>query len=395
MKPRPMPNACSLAALLCLAPTALAGASDPSANASSAVARAPARAEQIVQADFDADGHDDMYVVDRQGLGTLLLELGDGFQDVSSVSGLPRRPQIAFARAIQLDGDGRIDLALVFDDGDVELWRNTAALAFENVSADRALASAVGDVIQSYLAQRAGARAGAPDLDTTGGPAQIVVCGGKIEDQANPGTCLEASDVPTLGMLLPLSSKLFVTTGGEVVIGGTTGTAKLNVNGDVAVGRVIFSDLIPLTSAVAIGPPGPAGPPGPDGAQGPVGPVGPTGDPGDAGPQGAQGSPGAQGPQGPIASINGRIGPVVTIAGVNGVTVTSGSGSTITVSVPRRNCLFAGRVYTTGAKCYLQERFAGCTGGGNFQYHQCQDNGTWATFSYSCSNPSPFPTCGF
>ncbi len=255
MKPRPMPNACSLAALLCLAPTALAGASDPSANASSAVARAPARAEQIVQADFDADGHDDMYVVDRQGLGTLLLELGDGFQDVSAVSGLPRRPQIAFARAIQLDGDGRIDLALVFDDGDVELWRNTAALAFENVSADRALASAVGDVIQSYLAQRAGARAGAPDLDTTGGPAQIVVCGGKIEDQANPGTCLEASDVPTLGMLLPLSSKLFVTTGGEVVIGGTTGTAKLNVNGDVAVGRVIFSDLIPLTSAVAIGPP--------------------------------------------------------------------------------------------------------------------------------------------
>ena len=54
-------------------------------------------------------------------------------------------------------------------------------------------------------------------------------CEPSITDQAIPANCLMASTTPTLGMLYPISSDLFVSPGGSVGIGTTNPTARLHV----------------------------------------------------------------------------------------------------------------------------------------------------------------------
>jgi len=56
-------------------------------------------------------------------------------------------------------------------------------------------------------------------------------CADSLADQANPGNCLQASTVPTLGMLYPLSEHLFVDPGGYVGVGTTLPLAPLHVRG--------------------------------------------------------------------------------------------------------------------------------------------------------------------
>jgi hypothetical protein len=65
-------------------------------------------------------------------------------------------------------------------------------------------------------------------------PAPIVVatgCASSIRDQANPGACIEASTVPVLGRIFPLSTSLFVSSVGDVGIGTTSPARKLDVAG--------------------------------------------------------------------------------------------------------------------------------------------------------------------
>ncbi len=62
-------------------------------------------------------------------------------------------------------------------------------------------------------------------------PLTVFGCAQSIKDQANPSACLQVSTTPALGMLYPLSANLFVATSGDVGIGTSAPTAKLEVAG--------------------------------------------------------------------------------------------------------------------------------------------------------------------
>ncbi len=72
----------------------------------------------------------------------------------------------------------------------------------------------------------------APGVETIGSAG----CAEAIRDSADPGTCIEASSVPQLGKLLPLSDRLFVSPAtGFVGVGTTFPTRPLEVVGSLAV----------------------------------------------------------------------------------------------------------------------------------------------------------------
>ena len=115
-----------------------------------------------------------------------------------------------------------------------------------------------------------------------------------IDDAANPGTGIEASSVPDLGKLYPISTDLFVGSAGRVGIGTTSPLAQLSVVGFVfSDSGYVFPDFSIQTTAAASGAPGPTGPSGSTGPAGADGAQGPTG------PAGAAGADGASGPSGP------------------------------------------------------------------------------------------------
>src|SRR5262245_4894769 len=69
---------------------------------------------------------------------------------------------------------------------------------------------------------------------TTAAPVVVATgCASSIRDQANPGACIEASTVPVLGKILPLSQALFVSSSGNVGVGTTSPAEKLDVAGTV------------------------------------------------------------------------------------------------------------------------------------------------------------------
>jgi hypothetical protein len=233
-----------------------------------------ANAALALWADYDNDGRLDLFVGASEGGSRLFRNEGGVFADMSAGSGLSLEGAVKSAHWLDHDADGRLDLHVVTEARN-EIFRGLEGGLFElselplaegtprpgvPSGAERAPAAGedTGELGTSYAPgppddrdggkRAAGAKAGTVSIDdsnVSGGRVSLgptpsgvtplspfpLACASSIKDQANPGSCLEASTTPMLGRLHPLSANLFVGMSGNVGIGTTSPTAKLEVAG--------------------------------------------------------------------------------------------------------------------------------------------------------------------
>ncbi len=230
--------------------------------------------------DFDQDGAPDLFVGSQAGPGRLLRNAHDGtFQDVTEFVGLGRAGHALEAQWLDYDRDGLIDFALRTDTGE-ELYHALPSGMFEAV--DLGLARSLTDVpiglsnteeVDATAPEPASSDTPGASLPTThrrpkltgaappfspssstpippvwsnsGAPnANIAACVDLIKNQAT-GLCIQVSSTPTLGLLYPLTANLNVSVAGNVGIGTTSPTFKLDV-----VGTARMSDTLTLNPSI-------------------------------------------------------------------------------------------------------------------------------------------------
>lgn len=219
-----------------------------------------------VARDRNADGLGDLLLVTRGGRVRILDGDGNGdFRDVTRELGLIEAPDAHSARWTDLDGDARAELVLVTADGFVIAREVNGAFLLDPLVVERppetpagALAPPVErrpeaadvgvDATSSLTGpgETARGRRLATPRDTTGarddaatggvrgGPggsyAELVdlSCANSIRSTSG-GECIEASTIPTIGKLYPMTTTLNVSPLDRVGIGTTLPVARLDV----------------------------------------------------------------------------------------------------------------------------------------------------------------------
>lgn len=230
-----------------------------------ALPEAVSGAHMAVWGDVDGDRRLDLFLPAWDGRSMLLTQTEDGtFVDVSEESGVPPFAAPIDASFRDLDGDGDLDLHLLTEVDDLVLV-NDGRARFERLDLGLQPRVPTAGRRGAGTLEEARAARGLPPVDgpATSGPGgpgigYEVVCAIGVQDQASPASCLNASSVPTLGMLYPLSTDLFVDAGtGHVGVGTTNPNQKLEVigtiraSGDLRGSRGVFSADPPLAVASA------------------------------------------------------------------------------------------------------------------------------------------------
>lgn len=220
-------------------------------------------ARQALWADFDGDGRLDLFLTVPGGTSRLLAgSRGPRFEERGAESGLGSLAGVAHAELVDSDGDGAADLWLAGPGGE-RLLRNVGGLRFEELALAGPGWAGGERTISPLPAPEVGAAPGpfgtggvpagrpasgpqpGPSLSGFGvGPQQpaqgSLLCALSIDDAANPGVCLLASSVPTLGLLYPISNDWFVSPQGRVGLGTLVPIERLHVEGRIrATGQIV------------------------------------------------------------------------------------------------------------------------------------------------------------
>ena len=220
--------------------------------------------------DVDGDADADLFLGTLLGPSRLLTNQGDGtFLEVDA--GFAHEGEDLHAAFLDYDRDGLPDL-LVRTRTESHLYRNLGGGAFAVVETGRstllvpfAPSSAPATVEADAPGEGAATTSPRPDLAPDSGPTAAdlvtptaasgageeatetrtppspsidsaralgIVCAQSIEDVASGG-CLNASSTPTLGLLYPISENLYVAPAGNVGLGTTTPSSRLEIDGDL------------------------------------------------------------------------------------------------------------------------------------------------------------------
>ncbi len=229
----------------------------------------PDNARDATWQDIDSDGVLDLLLLLSDGRCSLQRGLGAGrFVDATSSSGLDRAQPCSQATWLDYDRDGHPDLALISAAG-LQLARNDGAGGFEPTplvtsglpeawlvpqpetelsgSAPTPTRSSSGSEPDRMRSPASGNPAavdggsggqplsggfgasshGGGTLPNVAPPA----CSQSIEDGAQPGTCIGASSLPTLGTLFPLGPEFNLDTSGYAGFGTTSPRSQVHVRG--------------------------------------------------------------------------------------------------------------------------------------------------------------------
>jgi len=230
---------------------------------------------EVLLEDLDSDGLVEVLRVTAAGELRLHRSTAAGvYLDASADTGLADMRGATGASFRDYDRDGRLDLVVAIDGGPSRLFHGIDGLAFEPVRLGlpepvvSVPASSEEPVAQEMTLVETGetGETGSGQRDTRRqvprrgsdlpgsrpplapppsiGDADAIArpgCATSLENQAAPQTCLQASTFPTLGMLYPLSTELFIEPcSGYVGLGTLQPTERLEVIGDARiVGEVL------------------------------------------------------------------------------------------------------------------------------------------------------------
>ena len=219
--------------------------------------------------DFDGDGDLDLFLGTAFGQARLMRGLGDGSFEGAHV-GIDHLGWDQRAAWIDYDSDGHLDLQVRTKERDL-LYHNLGRGLFEPVDLGLpGIASLLGELCADPAPDAAEVETGSPARPvqpaagappaTTGsrtpvapGPGTAAArgpglggstplgphtpgmpaptCMDSIMDQANPLNCVNASSIPTFGMLYPLGNEFNIDASGHVGVGTTSPAAQLHVFG--------------------------------------------------------------------------------------------------------------------------------------------------------------------